>query len=353
MVPAGSTEKLSETGPTGAGRGQKPEVGEEGGKFISLTTGLTVVSVSSSSSARESLPDSDRAKILKYLPDVVLINSAANNGLMLGIDQHPREVKNQLVSLTEEMTGFVFSLDDVAEKDPFTYFEGWPIIPRVDETGLYQLIVNSKSLTKSKTMEENLEDLERLVKTFNIAKTSAGVTGEAKIIQVNHVLEFIAYWDCLRKDFSLERRHTWSLKPREGLDQRSKPAGERIFWVKANDPGFNSLSVAHKQFNMKCQLDSLGKVKHLESDLFGVENSFLAVFCGKEKFSGVTSSAGLSMLELPESALPDIYVPNYEVNEKGMFDKILLFFALNLFLFFKASTTSPVGSRRTCQTRPR
>ena len=318
MGPAGSTEKLAEAGSTGAGRGKKLEVGEEGGKFISLTTGLTVVSVSSSSPARQSLPDSDRAKILRYLPDVVLINSAANNGLMLGIDQHPREVKNQLVSLMEEMTGFVFALDDVAEKDPFTYFEGWPIIPRVDQTGLYQLIVNSKSLTKTK--EEDLENLARRVKTFNIAKTSTCLTDEAKmVIQVNHVLEFIAYWDCLRKDFSLERRHTWSLKPRDRLDPRSEPAGDRIFWMKATDAGFTALSVAQKQFNLKCQLDNLGKVKHLESDLFGVENSFLVVFCGKEKFSGVISSAGLSMLELPESALPDIYIPNYEVNEKGLF----------------------------------
>ena len=320
--PAMSREKLSEPGPSGAGRGKEDlDCGEEGGRFISSTTGLTVVSVSSTS-AQQSLSDSDRAKIVRSLPEVVLINSAVNNGLMLGIDQDPGEVRNQLVSLREEMTGFAFSLDDVAEKDPFAYFEGWPIIPRVDKTGLYQLIVNSKSLTKTK--EEDLEDLARRVKTFNIAKTSTCLTDEAKmVIQVNHVLEFIAYWDCLRKDFSLERRHTWSLKPRDRLDPRIEPAGDRIFWVKATDAGFTALSVAQKQFNLKCQLDNLGKVKHLESDLFGVENSFLLVFCGKEKFSGVVSSHGLNMLELPESALPDLYIPNYEVNEKGLFHKIL------------------------------
>ena len=328
----GSTESLSETGSAGGGRGKKVGVGvgEEGARFISLTTGLTVVSVSSSS-AQQPIPDSDRAKILRYLPDVVLINSAANNGLMLGIDQDPGEVKNQLVSLMEEMTGFVFSLDDVAQKDPFTYFEGWPIIPRVDQSGLYQLIVNSKSLSRSKTMEEDLEDLERLVKTFNIANLTS-LKAEAKmIIQVNHVLEFIAYWDCLRKDFSLERRHTWNLKPRESLDGGGKPAGDRFFWVKTNDAGFNSLSIAHKQFNMKRQLDNLGKVKHLESNLFGVENSFLVVFCGKESFTGVDSSSSLNLLELPESALPDLYIPHYEVNEKGLFHTIYLFFALILF----------------------
>ena len=127
-----SREKLSEPGPSGAGRGKEDlDCGEEGGRFISSTTGLTVVSVSSTS-AQQSLSDSDRAKIVRSLPEVVLINSAVNNGLMLGIDQEPGEVKNQLVSLMEGMSGLVFSLTDVAQADPFTYFKGWPIIPRVD-----------------------------------------------------------------------------------------------------------------------------------------------------------------------------------------------------------------------------
>ena len=308
--------------------------GEEDRRFVSLTTGLTVVSVFSSSSTQQSIPDSARAKILGYLPDVVLINSAANNGLMLGIDQDPGDVKNQLVSLMKEMTGFVFSLVEVAEADPFAYFQGWTAIPRVDSTGLYQLIVNSKSLSRSKTMEEDLADLERLVKTFNIANAVTPLKGEAKmIIQVNHVLEFIAYWDCLRKDFSLERRHTWSMKPRGGQQVGSKPPGDRFFWVKANDAGFTSMSVAHKQFNMKRQLDNLGKVKHLESNLFGVEDSFLGVFCGKEKFSEVLPSDSLSLLELPENSLPDIYMPTYEVNEKGMFYHSMNFFFILNFIF--------------------
>ena len=326
MNPGGSLSEI--------GGGKKPG-GEEGSKFISLTTGLTVVSVSRSSSAEQPVPDSDRAKILRYLPDVVLINSAANNGLMLGIDLDPGDVKDQLVSLMKEMTGFVFSLAEVTESDPFTYFEGWPIIPRVDPTGLYQLIVNSKSLSRSKTMEEDLATLERLVQTFNIVNAVTPLKGEAKmIIQVNHVLEFIAYWDCLRKDFSLERRHTWSIKPRGSKEEVSKPAGDRFFWVKANDAGFTSMSVAHQQFNMKRQLDNLGKVKHLESNLFGVEDSFLGVFCGKEKFSEVMPSDSLSMLELPESSLPDIYMPTHEVNEKGMFYHSIYFFFILNYIYF-------------------
>ena len=122
------------------------------------------------------------------------------------------------------------------------------------------------------------------------------------------------------------------MKPRGGQDEDSKPPGDRFFWVKANDAGFTSMSVAHKQFNMKRELDNLGKVKHLESNLFGVENSFLAVFSGKEMFDGAGFPESLSLLELPESALPDVYIPTYEVNEKGLFHILNLFIALYLAL---------------------
>ena len=174
---------------------------------VSETTGLTVLTVARSS---RSVSLADRAEIASKFPHVVLINSYGTGGLQLGLDQAPMEVSRQLASLKEEMPGLDFSLDDVSARDPFAYFEGWTVIPRVAKTGRYQLLIQLKPGLETK------RSVEDLLSGFNVAARVVAGEGEM-LVQVSHVLELIAYSDCLgqQSGLSLERQQspTWQLRP--------------------------------------------------------------------------------------------------------------------------------------------
>ena len=281
---------------------------------MSVTTGLTVVTVSST---LQSVPIAERTKLAKHLPNLVLLNSHANGGLQLGLDSDPGEVLNHLERIRKEFPDLVFYMEDVTDNDPFAYFEDWTIIPRVDKTGLYQLILHSKLANSRNVMKE----LENLVTSFSVVKV---VKGEGEMmIQVGHVLEFIAYSDRLRKEpgVSLERRHTWHLQSRGKVDRGKMGAGgiDRLFWVKVNDPELDRLSAAQKQYNFHLRLRAIGKVKQLEQQFFGISHSFLVVFSGEEDVRVDQAGSDLSLMELAPDSLPDCYLPTYKVDDHGFY----------------------------------
>ena len=281
---------------------------------MSVTTGLTVVTVSST---LQSVPIADRTKLAKHLPNLVLLNSHANGGLQLGMDSDPSEVLNHLERIRKEFPDLVFYMEDVTDNDPFAYFEDWTIIPRVDKTGLYQLILHTKLANSRNVMKE----LENLVSSFSVVKV---VKGEGEMmIQVGHVLEFIAYSDRLRKEpgVSLERRHTWHLQSRGKVDRGKMGAGgiDRLFWVKVNDPELDRLSAAQKQYNFHLRLRAIGKVKQLEQQFFGISHSFLVVFSGEEDVRVDQAGSDLSLMELAPDSLPDFYLPTYKVDDHGFY----------------------------------
>ena len=80
---------------------------EESQKFVSISTGLTVVSVCSSI-RRTTLRYPDRALIVKMIPEVVLINSCGRcdsdrtDILMLGVDMSPEQLLTQLGKVQEQ-----------------------------------------------------------------------------------------------------------------------------------------------------------------------------------------------------------------------------------------------------------
>ena len=233
---------------------------------------------------------------------------------MLGIAASPVEVGSQLDSLQEEMPRLTLTLKDVSDKDPFSYFEDWNIIPRVDETGHYLLIIKTQTEVDRKTVED-------LLSSFKVTKVAEG-EGEMKV-HVGHVLEFVSYSDRLRREpgVSLERRHTWQVQSRGKLERSSEEESDRdrVFWVRVEDSQFKSLSVAQQQYNLLQRLNTKGKVRQLEYKLFGVEDNYLAVFSGRDKLSGLDLEDGLSMLELSNDALPDYYLPTHQIDGHGFY----------------------------------
>merc|ERR1719318_180316 len=196
----------------------------------------------------------------------------------------------------------------------FAYFAGWKLIPRVDKSGMFQLIVNLRthgSRSRDAEMKRRNQLLD-LVKNFNIAKIVHG-EGET-ILLVSHVLECVAYSDLIRKKFTLEKRHTWLPKP---VAISNTPVHhmtrERHFWVKVKDPEMNNLTTVYQQ------LSNVGKVLQLEHHLFGVEDNYLVVYSNIGDAKMPVLGQQFCLLELLPDALPNIYTPCYGVDAWGFY----------------------------------
>ena len=287
-------------------------------KFVSSATGLTVLSIVSS------LPGhlvsfADRGYFFKILPNIVLINSSGKGeSVLVGMDASPELVISTVEKLEKDTKNWIFNLEDVSSQDPFCFFRGWSIIPSVDKLGMYSLIVNLRVKGKSRMTEmEERKSLLTLIKDFNISKAMHG-EGET-ILQMSHVLEFIAYSDCIGKLLALEKRHTWQLKPVVS-NPVSEDGGNKYFWIKIVDQDdINQLSVANKQFTVHHHLSGVGKVIQLEHQLFDVPDSFLAVFDGKEKLAIADLGPIFQVMELAPSSLPDVMMPTYGVDDYGFY----------------------------------
>ena len=255
------------------------------------------------------------------LPGVVLLNTVSEEALLLGLDCTPDQVTAAVAKLSKEASHWVVTLEDVSGpgQDPFSFFRGWTIIPRVDKNGMYSLIVNLRM--KGKTKMTEVEDRRRLlsvIQGFNITRTIHG-EGET-MIQVSHVLEFIAYSDCIRRGFAIERRHTWQLKPTgAGTLDPGAEEGVRYCWVTVNCPELRQLTPAHKQFTVHQHLARLGSVVQLEHNMFGVPDNYLASFSGQEKLTITDVDPQLSLVELAPASLPDSMIPTYGVDDHGFY----------------------------------
>jgi len=283
-------------------------------KYVSAATGLTVVTASTVSGSQ--IKSSDRESLAKNLPDIVLINnSGKGESLELGLAAPPQKVINDINNMNLD---FTFNLEDVSSHDPFSFLSGWEVIPRADKLGMYSLIINLQIRNNSKNTEimENKRKLVKLLEEFNISKTMHG-DGEV-MIQVGHILEFIAYSDFIRKEYAIERRHTWQLQP-TGKKVDPKDGVNRYFIVSVDCPEMSQLSVAHKQFTVNYHLKNIGKVIQLEHQLFGVSDHYLVVFCGKEKLNVEEVQLKCSMVEISPQTFPDAWLPTYGVDDYGFY----------------------------------
>jgi len=281
-------------------------------KYTSPSTGLKVLSVSSSSPGYV-FTAGDRARIVRNIPGVVIINTACKGDrLVLGVDIEDDKLLKLIPEIEKE--SWKVSFAETQEKDTFSYLKGWKVIPRVDKGGMFQLIVNLKGQGQVKRRNQLLE----LVKDFNISKVVHG-EGET-ILLVGHVLEFVAYSDCIRKEFIMERRHAWHPRPVDTpRPYPSAPASdqERYFWVKVKCEEIRNLSTAHKQYSVYHELSREGEVLQLEHQLFGVVDNYLAIV----KDVGDITNLGeqFNFLEIWQDSLPQNYLPSYGVDGWGFY----------------------------------
>ena len=227
----------------------------------------------------------------------------------------PDQLRTKIARVKKELKTLVLSLADVSEEDPFSFLSGWSLLPRVDKTGLYQLVVKADSRAKCA--------LATLTNNFRVAKTLEGE--EETILLVSHVLEFILFTECISTEFSVERGHSWQSKQSGTFQHKKVGPVNRCFRVKVNDVQFRKLSPAVKQFNLNILLNQFGRVIQLEQNSFGVPNNFLVVFSGNHKLdiSGVEAGSGdPSLLELFPDTLPDHYIPNYGVDQHGFYSLV-------------------------------
>merc|ERR1719186_454948 len=284
------------------------------------STGLKVLSVTSSVSGYV-FTSNDRVKLVRTIPGLVIINTAGKgDSLVLGVDVEEDKLSSLLSQLEKDMNNWYISCVDTTKKDIFSYFEGWKLIPRVDKSGMFQLIVSLKTQGwRSREAEmEKRNQLLNLVKNFNIAKIVHG-EGET-ILLVGHVLECVAYSDCIRDVFTMEKRHTWQPKPASNLRVDSPSSSqERHFWVKLKCPELSNLSDAHKQYSVLHHLSTVGKVLQLEHQLFGAVDNYLVVFSEMADTKAPILGQQYCLLELWPDSLPDCYTPTYGVDAWGFY----------------------------------
>ena len=279
--------------------------------FVSQRTGLTVVTVYSSTNMP--VTNTDRQNIVKCISNVVLINSHGSDSLLLGVDKPPSEVERLVVGLNKDLPGLFFSLKDVSAADPFDCFRSSTKIPRVNEAGLYQMMVRCRDEKST----EARRSLEELVSSLTVARADWAEDG--MIVQVNHVLELLAYTDCLEQEagVTVGRLDSWNVRPLDRV-KREERVGERdrILWVRVTDSEFNSLDVAHKQLTLQSRLSVLGRVIQLESSLFGLKNNYLAVIMPGEK---LFEAENMILVELSRASLPTKFIPTLQVNSHGFY----------------------------------
>eukprot|EP00092_Neocalanus_flemingeri_P015933 GFUD01017250.1.p1 GENE.GFUD01017250.1~~GFUD01017250.1.p1 ORF type:complete len:1654 (+),score=467.45 GFUD01017250.1:121-5082(+) len=286
---------------------------------ISRSTGLKILSVTSSIQGYV-FTANDRAKLVRSIPGVVIINTAMKGDcLVLGVDIEEHLLSSVLTQM-EEQKSWTISCVDTTYRDTYSYLTGWNFIPRVDKSGLFQLIVSFKGQGwRSRDVEmKKRNQLLELVKDFNIVKIVHG-EGET-ILLVGHVLECVAYSDCLRNLFSLERRHTWQPKPVSNSElSQTIPDQERHFWLKVKCPELSNLSTAHKQYSVFHQLSTAGKVLQLEHQLFGAEDNYLVVYSGLGDSKPPALGQQFCLMEMWPDSLPDFYTPTYGVDSWGFY----------------------------------
>merc|ERR1719186_934925 len=184
---------------------------------------------------------------------------------------------------------------------------------------MFQLIISLKTQGRSRHAEiEKRNQLLDLVKNFNIAKIVHG-EGET-VLLVGHVLECVAYSDCIRDVFTMEKRHTWQPKPASKLSSDCpSPGQERHFWVKVKCPELSNLSDAHKQYSVLHHLSTAGKVLQLEHQLFGAVDNYLVVYSEMSDTKTPVLGQQFCLLELWPDSLPDCYTPSYGVDAWGFY----------------------------------
>jgi len=285
---------------------------------ISYSTGLHVFTATREDRAMVS--PGDRTRLVKHMSGVVLMDVWGNGeSVYCGVEIKDGDLKRWLENARKDLAGWAVEPIDLQAKDPYKFVDCGRSIPKVDGSGLYQLVVKVDVIQK-----RNL--LLAMISNFNILKVVHG-TGES-IIQVGHLLELLAYEEVLKSAFDVKKRHSWECLPQEGLD-KSSPVSKSELWLWARISRTDSphqLSAAHEQYWLHHQLHTAGlEVLHLEHRLCGANNNFLIVLSLQDSSQQQVQAAldGLGsqfkFLEVSPTYLPEKLNPSYLVDVNGFY----------------------------------
>ena len=159
-------------------------------------------------------------------------------------------------------------------------------------------------------MRKELEEVTRQLE--GVVRVSHG-EGESLVL-VGHMVHALVYTNHISSTFQTQLQHVWP------PSQQQKPTvdllkGEKWFIVtlKENKGG----GALHRQLYVHHELNSLGRVAHLEQGVFGASHTFLAMVELSKDLGGVSES--LLMLEVDEACLPSCTSARYMVDSLGFY----------------------------------
>ena len=301
----GSKKVLTDTG---------DEKQEPWTKCCSPVTGLLCLSATSLSSTPITLAARQGLKV-HFGPSLVIVNTVGGGEILeLGLNLERGVVLEEVLEKANEQLGPELTVRATltSAKDPFAWVGRLPSIPKVGGSGLYQLSVQRPPQPHrgEMSMRKELEEVTRQLE--GVVRVSHG-EGESLVL-VGHMLHALAYTNHISRTFQTQLQHVWPpIKQQKGKVDLVK--GEKWFIVslKENKGG----GALHRQLYVHHELNSLGRVAHLEQGVFGASHTFLAMVELSKDLGRVAES--LHMLEVDEACLPSCTSTRYMVDSLGFY----------------------------------
>ena len=287
----------------------------------SPSTGLLCLQASPTSA---SLSLAIRQSLARTLgPALVIMNTAGRGDVLeLGLQlEEEQKLEQVLEKAAWELPDITICSLLTSAKDPFAWVSRLPQIPRVGGSGLYQIAVSriqdedDCSRRKPAKSRSTLEDL-----TSGLDCIAKLVHGEGEsLVQVGHMLQALVYTAHLGQVFPTKLQHVWQSGSLVGTEQDWIRDSQRHYLVTLGEDKLRDSSVPQRQLFVHHQLNSLGRVLHLEQVIFGVPGLFLAVVEQPVDSCPPSLKPALELLEVGAGSLPDQYRPSYMVDSLGFY----------------------------------
>ena len=248
-------------------------------------------------------------------PSLVIVNTVGRGEtLELGLDLERGKVLEEVLEKANEHLGPELTVRATltSAKDPFAWVGGLASIPKVGGSGLYQLSVQRPPQPHrgEMSMRKELEEVTRQLE--GVVRVSHG-EGESLVL-VGHMVHALVYINHISGTFQAQLQHVWppTKQPKPKVELLK---GEKWFIVtlKENKGG----GALHRQLYVHHELNSLGRVAHLEQGVFGASHTCLAMVELSKDLSGVAES--LLMLQVDEACLPSCTSARYMVDSLGFY----------------------------------
>ena len=282
-------------------------------KCSSPSTGLFCLSATSTSSIPISLAARQGLKV-HFGPSLVIVNTiGGGERLELGLDLERGEVLEEVLEKANEHLGPELTVRATltSGQDPFAWVSKLPSIPKVGGSGLYQLSVQRPPQPHrgEMSLRKELEEVTRQLE--GVARLSHG-EGESLVL-VGHMVHALAYSNHIARTFNTQLQHVWLKQHKARVDLLY---GEKWFIVMLKEERKEG-GALHRQLYVHHELNSMGRVVHLEQAAFGASHTFLAMVELSKGLARLTEN--LVMLEVDEACLPSSAPLRYMVDSLGFY----------------------------------